>query len=60
VLESHSLACPSVSGIRAVVGLCAAAPAPVLYALLGSSRHLIVAGMFESLSEDTEAVVNLE
>jgi SulP family sulfate permease len=56
-LVSHSLAWPSVAGIPAVVGLYAAVPALVLYALLGSSRHLIVAGMFESLSEATEAAV---
>ena len=42
VLVPESLAYASIAGLPPVVGLYAAAPALILYALLGSSRHLIV------------------
>ena len=45
VLVPESLAYATIAGVPPVVGLYAAVPALVLYCLLGSSRHLIVAPM---------------
>ena len=45
VLVPESLAYATIAGVPAVVGLYAAVPALVLYAVLGSSRHLVVATM---------------
>jgi sulfate permease, SulP family len=45
VLVPESLAYATIAGVPPVVGLYAAVPALVLYALLGSSRHLVVATM---------------
>src|SRR5688572_26264720 len=45
VLVPESLAYASIAGLPPVVGLYAAAPALILYALAGSSRHLIVGPM---------------
>ena len=45
VLVPESLAYASIAGVSPVVGLYAAVPSLVLYALLGSSRHLIVGPM---------------
>ena len=45
VLVPESLAYATIAGVPPVVGLYAAVPALVLYALLGSSRHLIVSPM---------------
>lgn len=45
VLVPESLAYASIAGVSPVVGLYAAPPALVLYALFGSSRHLIVGPM---------------
>jgi sulfate permease, SulP family len=45
VLVPESLAYATIAGVPPVVGLYAAVPALVLYALLGSSRHLVVASM---------------
>jgi sulfate permease, SulP family len=45
VLVPESLAYATIAGVSPVVGLYAAVPSLVLYALLGSSRHLIVAPM---------------
>ncbi|WGL50384.1 SulP family inorganic anion transporter [Nocardioides sp. BP30] len=45
VLVPESLAYATIAGVTPVVGLYAAVPALLLYALLGSSRHLIVAPM---------------
>jgi MFS superfamily sulfate permease-like transporter len=45
VLVPESLAYASIAGVPPVVGLYAAAPALILYALAGSSRHLIVGPM---------------
>ncbi|GGU34355.1 SulP family inorganic anion transporter [Nocardioides albus] len=45
VLVPESLAYATIAGVPPVVGLYAAVPALVLYSLLGSSRHLIVAPM---------------
>src|SRR3954453_15570996 len=45
VLVPESLAYATIAGVPPVVGLYAAVPSLVLYALLGSSRHLVVASM---------------
>jgi sulfate permease, SulP family len=45
VLVPESLAYASIAGVPPVVGLYAAAPALIFYALIGSSRHLIVGPM---------------
>jgi SulP family sulfate permease len=45
VLVPESLAYASIAGVPPVVGLYAAVPALVFYALFGSSRHLIVGPM---------------
>ena len=45
VLVPESLAYATIAGVSPVVGLYAAVPSLLLYALLGSSRHLIVAPM---------------
>jgi MFS superfamily sulfate permease-like transporter len=43
VLVPESLAYATIAGVPPVVGLYAAVPALVLYAMVGSSRHLMVA-----------------
>jgi high affinity sulfate transporter 1 len=48
VLVPESLAYATIAGVPPVVGLYAAVPALVLYAVLGSSRHLVVASMSAS------------
>lgn len=45
VLVPESLAYATIAGVPPVVGLYAAVPALVLYALVGSSRHLVVSPM---------------
>jgi sulfate permease, SulP family len=45
VLVPESLAYASIAGVPPVVGLYAAAPALIFYALIGSSRYLIVGPM---------------
>ncbi|MET9314105.1 SulP family inorganic anion transporter [Kribbella sp. NPDC003505] len=45
VLVPESLAYATIAGVPPVVGLYAAVPALVLYALVGSSRHLVVGPM---------------
>jgi len=45
VLVPESLAYASIAGVPPVIGLYAAVPALIFYALLGSSRHLIVGPM---------------
>jgi SulP family sulfate permease len=45
VLVPESLAYASIAGVPPVVGLYAAIPALIFYALIGSSRHLIVGPM---------------
>ena len=45
VLVPESLAYATIAGVPPVVGLYAAVPALLLYALVGSSRHLVVAPM---------------
>jgi sulfate permease, SulP family len=45
VLVPESLAYATIAGVSPVVGLYAAAPTLVLYAVAGSSRHLVVGPM---------------
>ena len=45
VLVPESLAYATIAGVPPVVGLYAAVPALVLYAVIGSSRHLVVSPM---------------
>lgn len=45
VLVPESLAYATIAGVPPVVGLYAAVPALLLYAVLGSSRHWVVASM---------------
>src|SRR3954471_16794097 len=45
VLVPESLAYATIPGVSPVVGLYAAVPSLLLYPLLGSSRHLVVATM---------------
>jgi DNA-binding CsgD family transcriptional regulator len=58
VLVPESLAHATIAGVPPVVGLYAAVPALVLYAALGSSRHLVVGPMpaTAALSAGTVAV----
>ena len=56
VLVPESLAYASIAGVSPVVGLYAAPPALVLYALLGSSRHLIVGPMSATAALSAAAV----
>ncbi len=59
VLVPESLAYATIAGVSPVVGLYAAVPSLLVYALLGSSRHLVVAPMSASaaLSASTVALV---
>jgi len=69
VLVPESLAYATIAGVPPVVGLYAAVPALVLYAVLGSSRHLVVApmsataalsiGVVTTVSSDPDDVVVL-
>lgn len=45
VLVPESLAYATIAGVSPVIGLYAAVPSLLIYALLGSSRHLVVAPM---------------
>ena len=45
ILVPQALAYASIAGVSPVVGLYAAVPALLLYPVLGSSRHLVVATM---------------
>ena len=56
VLVPESLAYASIAGVSPVIGLYAAPPALVLYALLGSSRHLIVGPMSATAALSAAAV----
>jgi sulfate permease, SulP family len=59
VLVPESLAYATIAGVPPVVGLYAAVPALVLYALLGSSRHLVVASMSATAALSAEIVGDL-
>ncbi|MCW2984074.1 MAG: sulfate transporter [Conexibacter sp.] len=59
VLVPESLAYASIAGVSPVVGLYAAPPALVLYALFGSSRHLIVGPMSATAALSAATVADL-
>jgi sulfate permease, SulP family len=59
VLVPESLAYATIAGLPPVVGLYAAAPALVLYALFGSSRHLVVGPMSATAALSAGAVATL-
>ena len=59
VLVPESLAYASIAGVSPVVGLYAAPPALLLYALFGSSRHLVVGPMSATAALSAAAVADL-
>jgi SulP family sulfate permease len=58
VLVPEALAYASIAGASPVVGLYAAPPALVLYALFGSSRHLVVGPMSATAALSATAVAD--
>ena len=58
VLVPESLAYASIAGVSPVVGLYAAPPALVLYAIFGSSKHLIVGPMSATAALSAAAVAS--
>jgi MFS superfamily sulfate permease-like transporter len=59
VLIPESLAYATIAGLPPVVGLYAAVPALALYAMFGSSRHLVVAPMSATAALSAGAVATL-
>jgi high affinity sulfate transporter 1 len=59
VLVPEALAYAGIAGVSPVVGLYAAVPALVLYAMFGSSRHLVVGPMAATAALSAAAVVDL-
>ena len=59
VLVPEALAYASIAGVSPVVGLYAAPPALVLYAALGSSRHLVTGPMAATAALSAAAVADL-
>src|SRR6478752_4975324 len=59
VLVPESLAYATIAGVSPVVGLYAAPPALVLYALFGSSKHLVVGPGAASAALSAAAVAQL-
>src|SRR4051794_38270381 len=59
VLVPESLAYATIAGVSPVVGLYAAVPSLLLYPLLGSSRHLIVATMSGTAALSASVVADL-
>jgi high affinity sulfate transporter 1 len=59
VLVPESLAYASIAGVSPVIGLYAAPPALVLYAVFGSSRHLVVGPMSATAALSAAAVADL-
>jgi sulfate permease, SulP family len=59
VLVPESLAYASIAGVSPVIGLYAAPPALLLYALFGSSRHLVVGPMSATAALSAAAVADL-
>ena len=59
VLIPESLAYASIAGVSPVIGLYAAPPALILYALFGSSRHLITGPMSATAALSAAAVTDL-
>jgi high affinity sulfate transporter 1 len=59
VLVPEALAYASIAGVSPVVGLYAAPPALVLYAVFGSSRHLVTGPMAATAALSAAAVADL-
>ena len=59
VLVPEALAYASIAGVSPVIGLYAAPPALVLYAVFGSSRHLVVGPMSATAALSAAAVADL-
>src|SRR5262245_12362024 len=59
VLVPEALAYASIAGVSPVVGLYAAPPALILYAVFGSSRHLVVGPMAATAALSAAAVADL-
>src|SRR4051794_9069599 len=59
VLVPESLAYATIAGVPPVVGLYAAVPALLFYALLGTSRHLVVASMSATAALSTGIVADM-
>src|SRR5262245_12793571 len=59
VLVPESLAYASIAGVSPVIGLYAAPPALLLYAAVGSSRHLVVGPMSATAALSAAAVADL-
>jgi sulfate permease, SulP family len=59
VLVPESLAYASIAGVSPVIGLYAAPPALVLYAVFGSSRHLVVGPMSATAALSAAAVADV-
>src|SRR5688500_10238528 len=59
VLVPEALAYATIAGVSPVVGLYAAPPALVLYALFGTSRHLIVGPMSATAALSATAVADV-
>ena len=59
VLVPEALAYASIAGVSPVVGLYAAPPALILYAVFGSSRHLVVGPMSATAALSAAAVADL-
>jgi MFS superfamily sulfate permease-like transporter len=59
VLVPEALAYATIAGVSPVVGLYAAPPALVLYALFGSSRHLVVGPMSATAALSAAAVADV-
>ncbi len=59
VLVPEALAYATIAGVSPVVGLYAAPPALVLYAVFGSSKHLVVGPMSATAALSAAAVADL-
>ncbi|MGH9250640.1 MAG: SulP family inorganic anion transporter, partial [Acidimicrobiales bacterium] len=59
VLVPEALAYATIAGVSPVVGLYAAPPALLLYAALGSSRHLVVGPMSATAALSAVAVADV-
>ena len=59
MLVPESLAYATIAGVSPVVGLYAAVPSLILYPLLGSSRHLVVATMSGTAALSASVVADL-
>jgi len=59
VLVPEALAYASIAGVSPVIGLYAAPPALIFYAMFGSSRHLVVGPMSATAALSAAAVADL-